>query len=144
MMIFELICENGHGFEGWFQDHASFIDQLEGNLIQCPTCGTVRATQRLSTGGVVRARQEAHPKGEGATPRDNHAFFRTVRELIETHFENVGPEFAKTALRMHYGVEEKKNIRGSTTEAEEQTLREEGVTFYKIPMPMSTDDSELN
>lgn len=154
MIIFELICEQGHCFEGWFQDHKSFTRQLEGNLVQCPTCGTCQVTQRLSTGGVVRERKEPLPKRaepKEAAPnegdianQDSHAFFKAVRHVIETHFENVGPEFAKTALRMHYGVEEKKNIRGTTTEAEEKTLKEEGISFYKIPLPMSTDDSELN
>jgi len=55
--------------------------------------------------------------------------------VVEKHFQNVGSDFAKVALRMHYGVEEPRNIRGTTTEAEEQMLRDEGVKFFKVALP---------
>jgi len=42
---------------------------------------------------------------------------------------------------MHYGVAEKRNIRGSATEGEEKTLRDEGIKYIKIP-PLKTQDDE--
>ncbi len=36
-------------------------------------------------------------------------------------------------LKIHFGEEEKRNIKGTTTPQEENNLREEGVQFIKIP-----------
>ena len=138
MIIFQLQCETGHEFEGWFQDHDAFQDQMVRGLIQCPTCGSSSLTQCLSTGGIVRARDG------GETPKDaQRAFVKALREVIVTHFEDVGVEFAKTALKMHYGVEDGRNIRGTTTEAEERMLKDEGVEFFKLPLPDPAGDSHL-
>jgi hypothetical protein len=137
MIIFNLHCQEGHQFEGWFQDHDAFQDQLGSGLIQCPQCGSFQVSQRLSTGGVVKARED------GGTPRDPRALLKALQEVIETNFEDVGPQFANTALKIHYGVEEARNIRGTTTESEEQTLKEEGVQFYKIPIAVPSDNTDL-
>jgi hypothetical protein len=139
MIIFQLQCDRGHDFEGWFQDHTGFQDQLDRSLIQCPTCGSSSINQRLATGGVVRAREDGDKPGI-----DRHAFLRAIQEVIETHFDNVGPEFAKTALRIHYGAEEGRNIRGTTTDAEEQLLQEEGVEFFKLPIPDPAGEPQVH
>jgi len=47
----------------------------------------------------------------------------------------VGCKFTTEALKMHYGVSELKNIRGTSTEKEEKILKDEGINFFKIPMP---------
>ena len=47
----------------------------------------------------------------------------------------MGDKFAEVALRIHHGEEDGRNIRGTTTGSEEETLREEGVQFIKIPLP---------
>ena len=47
----------------------------------------------------------------------------------------MGDKFAEIALKIHLGEEDRKNIKGTTTEREEENLREEGVQFFKIPMP---------
>jgi hypothetical protein len=54
----------------------------------------------------------------------------------------VGADFSKEALKMHYGVEKKRNIRGSATGEEEETLKDEGIKFFKIPSikPKDGDD----
>jgi hypothetical protein len=45
---------------------------------------------------------------------------------------------------MHYGVEEPRNIRGTTTEAEEKMLRDEGIQFIKIPLPPSEPEEPIH
>jgi hypothetical protein len=42
-------------------------------------------------------------------------------------------------LKIHYGVTEARNIRGVSTQEEEKTLKEEGVRFFKVPMPEMPD-----
>jgi hypothetical protein len=65
-----------------------------------------------------------------------------IVEYISKSFENVGTEFAKEALKMHYGVTKKKNIRGSATEEEEKVLRQEKIEFFKLPMPKEETNEE--
>ena len=68
-------------------------------------------------------------------PIDYRRLAKEVVEYINNHFEDVGPGFTKQALKMHHGVEEKKNIKGSATLEEEKILRDEGVDFLKVPLP---------
>ena len=56
-------------------------------------------------------------------------------EFLDKNFENVGSNFAKEALKIHYGVSEKRNIRGTSTIEEEKMLEKEEIQFYKIPIP---------
>ena len=63
---------------------------------------------------------------------------KAIVDYMETNFDNVGSDFAKEALKMHYGVSEPRNIRGFSTAQEEETLREEGVSFMKFPVPDSS------
>jgi len=51
----------------------------------------------------------------------------------------VGTEFTKEALKMHYGVTDKRNIRGSATAGEEEVLKEEGIKFFKFPLTRKKD-----
>ncbi|MDR2301903.1 MAG: DUF1178 family protein, partial [Deltaproteobacteria bacterium] len=55
-------------------------------------------------------------------------------QALETEFVDVGSKFTEEALKIHYGVSPKRNIRGMSTEDQEQTLKKEGVEFFKVPM----------
>jgi hypothetical protein len=46
-----------------------------------------------------------------------------VLDFVERHFDNVGDRFAEVALKIHRGEEDQRNIRGTTTSAEEEVLR---------------------
>ncbi len=142
MIIYDLVCERGHKFEGWFQDGASFQEQMETGLVQCPVCGTSQVSQRLSTGGTIRNR--GHVPRQTDPSKDPENLIRAIQTVVEKHFHNVGSDFAKVALRMHYGVEEPRNIRGTTTEAEEQMLRDEGVEFFKLPLPAPDTEKQVH
>lgn len=65
---------------------------------------------------------------------DSHQALQLVNEYIEKHFEDVGAEFYKEALKIHYGEAEKRNIKGTATTEEEVILKEEGVQFLKVPI----------
>ncbi len=42
---------------------------------------------------------------------------------------------------MHYGVAPERNIRGSSTAQEEETLRQEGIAYFKLPLPKNLDQN---
>ena len=75
----------------------------------------------------VAAKPEAGPSPQKV--------LRQFHEYIQNQFDNVGDKFAEVALRIHHGEEDGRNIRGTTTGSEEETLREEGIQFIKIPLP---------
>lgn len=58
----------------------------------------------------------------------------TLTAFIEKKFDNVGSGFATEALKIHYGISEPRNIRGTSTLEEEKVLKEEGIEFIKIPV----------
>ena len=132
MIIYELRCNQGHTFEGWFASRPEFEKQHAAKLVTCPTCGSADTQVKPSSVAVVSREtkdQPMHEHGE-LSPL---AALRMVNAYVERHFDDVGARFADVALKIHHGEEEKRNIRGTTTEREEEALREEGVQFMKIP-----------
>ena len=63
------------------------------------------------------------------------AALKMLHQYIDKNFEDVGDKFAEVALKIHYGDEEKRNIKGTSTPQEEESLKEEGVKFIKVPLP---------
>lgn len=134
MIIYDLKCEKGHKFEGWFQDRSAFENQKSQKLITCPVCGNADVEMIPSTISIMAKDVRTSRKGsveEFSLPRAMELF----REYLNKNFDDVGPKFAEVALKIHHGEEEKRNIKGTTTENEEEALREEGVQFFKIPVP---------
>ena len=64
---------------------------------------------------------------------------KTVQKFVEKNFEDVGSKLASESLKIHYGVEEARNIRGVVTEEEEKILEGEGIELLKVPI-VSEDD----
>jgi hypothetical protein len=64
---------------------------------------------------------------------------KKIVEYVEKNFDDVGCEFTKEALKIHYGASEPRNIRGVSTDEEEKTLKEEGIEFFKVPIPVRFD-----
>jgi len=129
MIAYDLICSNGHLFECWFKDSASFEEQMASSMISCPVCNDTQVVRAYSPFMIKR--------GSGERRKEEALLYQAsqiVQEYLEKHFEDVGPEFAKEALKIHYGEAEKRNIRGTATPAEEVILKEEGVQFVKIPI----------
>lgn len=132
MIVYDLQCANGHTFEGWFEDRNAYEDQDRKKLIVCPVCSdtsVVAVPSRFSIKAGPTSSEKKEDKSE-----DLATVEKTI-EFLEKNFENVGANFAPEALKMHYNVTEKRNIRGTTTEAEEKMLKEEGIEFFKLPIP---------
>lgn len=135
MIAYDLQCANGHAFEGWFEDSAAFKAQKKKGLIACPVCNDTDIV-KLPSRFAIKTSSGFKPK-ETASP-ENQAIAqlgRQISDFVEKNFDNVGCEFAREALKIHYGVVEPRNIRGVSTQAEEKLLQQEGVQFIKIPVP---------
>lgn len=49
MIEFSLNCSQGHTFDAWFPNSASFDDQRQRGLISCPLCGSADVNKALMT-----------------------------------------------------------------------------------------------
>lgn len=133
MIAFDLICANGHVFEGWFDNSESFEEQKSKNMICCPRCESSDIKKVLSP---VSVKSQPRPvPGDSAGPIDYRRLAREVWNYIQNEYEDMGTDFAKEALKIHYGVSEERNIRGTATESEEKVLKEEGIQFFRMPAP---------
>jgi len=141
MIVFDLACPQGHIFEGWFDSNESFEDQNMKGLVRCPVCDDSEISKALSPIAVRKSQPVASPQQEAI---DYQRLAREVVEYVKSNSEDVGAQFAAEALKIHYGVAEKRSIRGSATADEEKTLKEEGVDFVKIPFPVSDDENPTN
>ena len=128
MIAFDLFCSNGHKFECWFKDSASFEEQKSTGTIACPICDDHQIEKAFSPFAIKKGRERVKEE------MDPHRALQLVHEYLDRHFEDVGAEFYKEALKIHYGEAEKRNIRGTATTEEEVILKEEGVPFVKIPV----------
>jgi len=149
MIIYDLTCSCGAGFEGWFQDREDYETQRRRGLLCCPVCGGTDIHKVLSPvavrrggreGGPVVSEAAGEPGGAAIQARAAMELLRQVKRFVDSHFDDVGGDFARTALKMHYGVEEKRNIRGFATKAEEEMLEREGVETVKLPILSAAGD----
>jgi hypothetical protein len=136
MIAYDLQCTNGHCFEGWFEDVNAYEDQEAKGLIACPVCNVASVTRVPSTFGI-KSSQTA--KKISVHQSELTELSQKIFDYVEKNFDDVGSGFAKEALKMHYGVSEARNIRGVSTKEEEETLQEEGVQFFKFPLPPVPD-----
>ncbi len=137
MIAFDLNCSNGHRFEGWFKDLEAFNEQNFKEMVTCPICKDTNITRVFSP--VTIKSSQGEEKAREVEP-DYKKLAIGVMEYIKNNFDDVGSDFAKEALKMHYGVEKKRNIRGSATGEEEEILKDEGIKFSKIPFIKPKDD----
>lgn len=139
MIVFDLQCEKGHAFEGWFEDSHAYDAQKKKGLITCPSCNSNAISKLPSTFAIKGSQPLPPPLG----PIDLKKMTNEISDYVTKNFDNVGCEFAKEALKMHYGVSESRNIRGVSTKEEEKILSKEGIQFFKIPVTLPADsDSE--
>lgn len=146
MIAYDLQCQNGHTFEGWFEDAKAFKKQQKTHLIACPVCDDTQVTRIPSTFAIKGAPAPNSPTARhqgklNENQIDPKIMARAITEFVEKNFDNVGADFASEALKIHYGVKEPRNIRGVSTHQEEETLRKEGVEFIKFPVPVRNPSS---
>ncbi len=134
MIAFDLLCSNGHRFECWFRDSASFEEQKTAGIINCPVCNDNDVDKVLSPFSIKK--KSAAQKAE----MDAQQALQMIQEYVDKHFEDVGIDFTKEALKMHYGETKKRNIKGMATPDQEKLLKEEGVQFLKVPILKRLDN----
>jgi hypothetical protein len=140
MIRYDLICDKGHAFDGWFRDSAGFDAQASGGLLSCAVCGSDRVEKQLMAPGIPaksNAREEPAKKMvAGPTDPKLAMMMQMVREMrkhvVETA-EYVGSNFAEEARKIHYEEAAQRGIYGEATAADAKALIEEGIAVHPLP-----------
>jgi hypothetical protein len=143
MIVFDLECINGHTFEGWFEDKKDLETQQEQGILACPVCETTSVSQKLHAISIRKSSSAVRQQAIQASQDALSELTEKVAEYVEKNYEDVGSDFTKNALEMHYGAEEHRNIKGTTTKEDDKVLEKEGVPVFKVPSVKKPKD-DLN
>ena len=154
MIRYALVCDQGHGFESWFQDSAAYDKQGENGLVTCPHCASAKIEKaimapRLSASAKKRGAPIETPAAAAEAPAtpptpapvamispQEHEFRAKLKELrdhLVKNADNVGAKFPDEARKMHYGETEHRSIYGVASPEEAKELSEEGIEFHPLP-----------
>lgn len=140
MIRYDLICEKGHKFDGWFSNSDAYDTQVKRRQVECGHCGSTRIDKQLMAPGIPAKsnRKSDVTKPMMAGPVDPRAqvmmqMMREMRVHVEKTSENVGDNFAEEARKIHYNETRKRGIYGQATPVEARELVEEGIEVHPLP-----------
>jgi hypothetical protein len=147
MIVYDLQCHKNHVFEAWFASSGAFDRQAKAGAVVCPVCGSKKVSKALMAPAVsgTRTRDDKAPATAGEGPPDTARVgmymnaLKELRQHVEQSCDYVGEKFPEEARKMHYGEADKRNIYGEASETEAEKLRDEGVTFERIPWAPTHD-----
>ena len=156
MIKYQLICEKGHEFEGWFQNSDTFSKQCAAGLMSCPICETTNVRRALMAPNLASAKTrktEMHaerpaevassspvsvsdarmPTNVMVKMRDLIVEMRALQTRIKEECRDVGNNFAEEARKIHYGEAEPEGIYGEASDTERKQMQEEGIEIMQMP-----------
>ena len=140
MIVYDLLCDNAHRFEGWFASAEAFAHQHEAGGLSCPMCGSSSVHKQLSAPYVQTKGGETGQPAVMADPELLETMRRKLIEVILENTEDVGQRFPEEARAIHYKDAPERAIRGVASAAETRALREEGVEVFALPGPALPKD----
>lgn len=143
MVVYDLICEAGHGFEGWFDKPGDVAEQQSRGLLNCPVCGSHAVNKKPTASHVVTRSAVPSRPDDQIHEQEVGQILKKLHEFVDSNFDDVGSNFAEEARKMHYGETEARDIRGTATAEEARDLKEEGIAATPLP-PRPLDKSKLN
>lgn len=147
MKVFDLICGDGHRFEGWFASAQQYAEQSDASTIRCPLCdsGEIRrepSAPRIGSASNPVLGTDAQP------PQPSQTQTRSIEAAVLHHLrrivaqtEDVGARFAEEARRIHYQETDARPIRGTATDRERRDLHDEGIETLDIPIPRALTET---
>jgi hypothetical protein len=68
MIKYQLICDQNHEFEGWFQASVAFDAQAESGLLRCPLCDSDQVKRALMTPNLASPKRRKAIEAPLAAP----------------------------------------------------------------------------
>lgn len=156
MIVYDLSCDRGHRFEGWFGSSADYGEQHARGLVRCPQCDSADVNKAPmapavpAKGNSAVANEARQPPAQqlanAAMPAEVRKAFAMLAQAQAKALENsqwVGDSFADKARAMHYGETDMAPIHGQASKDEAEELVAEGVAVAPILFPIAAPD-ELN
>lgn len=158
MVIYDLICDARHEFEGWFNNSDDLVSQQEKSLLRCPVCDSLVVSKKVTASKLFKKSNSTavsdsqQRQGQPVTNLNTssveaygklQSMLTKVHKYIDSNFKDVGNKFADEALSMHRGEKELDSIRGTATADELKGLADEGVTALPLPAK-PIDKKKLN
>jgi hypothetical protein len=140
MIRYDLICERGHAFDGWFSDSSAYDTQRKRGFVECAHCGSTKIEKQIMAPGIPSKsnRKTDAPQRMMSAPADSRiqqmmAMMREMRAHVEKTAENVGDKFVDEARKIHYKETEERGIYGNATREDAIALMEEGIEVMPLP-----------
>lgn len=140
MIVYDLACDNGHKFEGWFGSVADCDGQLAERRVLCPLCGS-GSVAKLPTASHVNTHAHGRERPSDAPAASSPPQYANVASEVLTRLidyvmkntEDVGAAFPEQARKIHYGEAPERRIRGTAAADEVKELKEEGIDVLPLP-----------
>ena len=140
MIRYDLICKDGHSFDGWFKDSEAFDKLVKAGQVTCTVCGSIKVDKQLMAPGIPAKSNKYEPTNQqmvaGLKSAQQQKLSEAVRQLRQHVTENadyVGNEFPEEARKMYYGETEERGIYGEASLEEAHDLVEEGIDVSPLP-----------
>lgn len=140
MIRFDLYCEHGHEFDGWFDSNDAFVSQREAGHVSCPFCDSTVIEKQLMAPRVRTSRAKERKEAKLVSPgRDGKMAelaeqVRALRKEVADNAEYVGDDFANEARRIHNEEAPARGIYGEATADEARSLIEDEVSVMPLPL----------
>ncbi|MGI9024357.1 MAG: DUF1178 family protein [Burkholderiaceae bacterium] len=148
MKVFDLTCDAGHRFEGWFASAEQYASQREALAVRCPLCESSEirrepSAPRLNLGSEEGVQENVAAPQSPAGGDDSTvvaAVFERLRRMV-AETEDVGARFAEEARRIHYDETPARAIRGIASGEEQRALHDEGIETIRLPIPRALTET---
>jgi len=133
MIVFNLSCEKGHRFEGWFASSDDFAVQVNGGSIACPLCGSLDIAKQPSAPYVsTRGSESSREPHSVMVANAAQLLHKKFIEYVLQNTEDVGKRFPDEARRIFYKEVGERAIRGTASMKEVTELKEEGIDVLAV------------
>ena len=133
MIHYDLKCDKGHDFDGWFQSAEGYDSLRRAGHVTCTVCGTGEVDKRIMAPAVRPAKSVGEKPKLTEPQNDIEAAFAEMRAEIEARAEYVGLNFAAEARAMHEGKIDDRAIYGEARPEEARALLEDGIPVAPLP-----------
>ncbi|MCU0801130.1 MAG: DUF1178 family protein [Rhodobacteraceae bacterium] len=131
MIRYDLTCDQGHAFDGWFQSAHVFDSLTAAGHVLCAHCGSAAVTKALMAPAVSSS--NATPRGLAAARTAQETALAALRAKVEAEADYVGTDFAAEARAIHTGTAPERPIYGEAGADEARALIADGVPVAPLP-----------
>jgi hypothetical protein len=134
VILYSLVCDSEHKFDGWFRNAEAFDEQTERGIVTCPFCNSKSIAKALMSPSVSRSGSDKVALSIGHPQQAQwREMLKALRNKVTAEADYVGDKFAEEARKIDYKEVDPRGIYGEATREEVAGLVEDGVDFMPLP-----------